>query len=143
SEWIKVPDRAAVFRQTRWLDAGNLFQMDAQVVCVFTPARRFLHELLELLHEDHGLELLHAIVAATGKIRLGAFEASRGVSDVVEGVAAVEKFIAVAGHGAAFAGRDMLGILKAETRQIAECAAFAAFVFGEPGLASILDHRKL
>src|SRR5205809_776069 len=59
SEWIEMPDRPAVFRQARRLDAGNLLQMGAQVVRVLTAARGFLHQLVELLHENHSLELLH------------------------------------------------------------------------------------
>ena len=67
SERIEMPDRPAVFRQTRRLDAGNLFQVGAQIVRVLAPARGFLHQLVELLHEDHGLELLHPVVAAAGE----------------------------------------------------------------------------
>src|SRR5205814_8362114 len=85
----------------------------------------------------------HPVIAATGEIFLCASKATRGTSYVVEGVAPVQEFIAVAGDGAAFATRDMLGILKAETSQITERAALAAFVFGEPGLAGILDHSQL
>src|SRR5205807_2557784 len=143
SEWIEMPDRGAVLRQTRRLDAGNLFQVAAQVVRVLAPARGFLNQLVELLHADDGLELLHPVIAATGEILLCASKAARGTSHVVEGVAPVQEFIAVAGYGAAFATRDMLGILKAETSQITERAALAAFVFGEPGLAGILDHSQL
>src|SRR5205823_7589571 len=82
SEWIEMPDRAAVFRQPRRMDAGNLFQMRAQVVRVLTTTRGFLHQLVKLLHEDHGLELLHPVVAATSEKLLCAFEAPRGSSDV-------------------------------------------------------------
>src|SRR5437867_3443074 len=106
-----MPDRAAVSGQTYRLDAGNLFQVGAQVVGVLTSSRSLLHQLVELLHEDHGLELLHPVVAAAREIRLCAFEASRGSSDVVKGVAPVQEFIAVAGDGAAFSRWDMLGIL--------------------------------
>src|SRR2546422_1067859 len=81
--------RSAAFRQTCRLDTGNLFQVGAQVVRVRTSARGFLHQLVELLHEDHRLELLHPVVAATGEERLRAFEAPRGTPDVVESVAPV------------------------------------------------------
>src|SRR5439155_12464372 len=120
SEWIEMPDRAAVCRQTRRLNAGNLFQVGAQVVRVLAPSRGFLHQLVELLHEDHRLKLLHPVIAATGEILLCAFEAPGGSSDVVKSVAPVQKFVAVAGDGTAFATRDMLGILKAETSQVTE-----------------------
>src|SRR6185503_1072235 len=99
SEWIEMPDRPAVFRQPRRLNAGNLTQLAAQVVRVFTTARRFAHQLVELLHEDHRLELLHSVVAAAGEIRLGALKTPRGASDVVERVASVQEFVAVAGDG--------------------------------------------
>src|SRR5207249_3064448 len=104
------PDR----RRADLLVAGNLFQVGAQVVRVLAPARGFLNQLVELLHEDHGLELLHPVIAATGEILLCASKAARGTSYVVKGVAPVQEFIAVAGDGAALATRDMLGILKTE-----------------------------
>ena len=53
-------------------------------------ARRFLDQFVELLHEDYGLELLHAVVAAAGEIRLCAFEAARRPSHVVEGMASIQ-----------------------------------------------------
>src|SRR5439155_17183956 len=88
-------------------------------------------------------ELLHSVVAAAGEELLRALEAPGGASDIVEGVAPVQQFIAVAGDGAAFPGGDMLGVLEAETGQVAECATLAAFVFSQPGLAGILDNREL
>ena len=57
--------------------------------------------------------------------------------------AAVQEFVAVAGDGAALATRDVLGILKTETSQVAEGAAFAAFVFGQPGLTGVLDDGEV
>src|SRR5439155_10653901 len=51
SEWIEMPDRAAVFRQPRRLDARNLFQVGAQVVRVLASARGFLQQLVKLLQE--------------------------------------------------------------------------------------------
>src|SRR5439155_14343522 len=120
SEWIEMPDRPAVFGQPHRPDAGNLFQVCAQVVRVLTPAFGFPHQLVELLQENHGLELLHPIVASAGEKRLRAFEVPGGASDVVEGVAPVEEIIAVTGDGAAFAGGELLGVLEAETGQVAE-----------------------
>src|SRR5438034_4974557 len=143
SKWIEMPDRPAVFRQPRRLDAGNLLQVDAQVVRVLASARGFLHQLVELLHKNHSLELLHPIVAAASEERLCALEAPGGASDVVERVAPVQEFIAVAGDGAAFSGGDMLGVLETETGQVAECAALAAFVFSQPSLTGILDNAEL
>src|SRR5207244_9032033 len=100
SEGIEMPDRPAVFRQPRRLDAGNLLEVGAQVVRVLTSARGFMHQLVELLHENHGLELLHPIVAATGKVRLCTLEGPGGASNVVERVAPVQEIIAVASDGA-------------------------------------------
>lgn len=59
-----MPNGLAVFRQACGLDAGNLFQLGAQVVGVFPAACRFAHELVDLLHQNHGLKLLHSVVAA-------------------------------------------------------------------------------
>src|SRR6184192_297167 len=134
-EWIEVPDGPAAFGQPRRMDAGNLFQVCAQVVRVLASARGFLHQLVELLHKNHSLELLHPIVAAASEERLRALEAPGGAPDVVERVAPVQEFIAVAGDGAAFPGGEMLGVLETETGQVAKCAALAAFVFSQPGLA--------
>ena len=116
--------------------------MDAQVVRVLASARGFLHQLVELLHKNHSLELLHPIVAAASEERLCALEAPGGASDVVERVAPVQEFIAVAGDGAAFSGGDMLGVLETETGQVAEYATLAALVFSKPGLAGILDNGE-
>ena len=46
---------------------------------------------------------------------------------------------AVAGDGAAFAGGEVFRLLETEATEVAERAAFAVFVLGEPGLAGILD----
>jgi hypothetical protein len=137
-----MPDRPAVFRQPRRPNAGNAAQVSAQVVRILTPSRRFLHQLVELLHQDHGLKLLHPVVAAAGEELPFALEAPAGASDVVEGVAAVQKFITVAGDGAAFAGRNMFRVLETETGEISQRAALAAFVLGQPGLAGVFDHGE-
>jgi hypothetical protein len=57
----------------------------------------------------------------------------------MEGVASVQKVIAITGDGAAFTCRQMLGVLEAETGKVAEDAALASLVFGEPGLTGILN----
>ena len=46
AERVEMPDRLAVFQQTRWLDAGNLLEIDGQVVGVLAPASGFLYQLL-------------------------------------------------------------------------------------------------
>ena len=67
----------------------NLFQVGAQVVRISPAASRFAHELVDLLHQNHGLELLHSVVAAASEELLLAPEASGGSPDVVKGVAPV------------------------------------------------------
>src|SRR5262249_4179159 len=96
SDRVEMPDRAAVLRQTRRLEAGDFFQMRAQVVRVLAAARGFLDQLVKLLQEHHSLELLHAVVAAPGEKWLGPLKVARGSPDVVESMAPVQQIIAVA-----------------------------------------------
>ena len=86
--------------------------------------------------------MLHAKVAATGEAAFAA-EGPRGPPAVMKGVAAVQKLIAIAGHGAAFAGRKVLGVLETEAPQVAQRAALAATVLGQPCLASVFNHSKV
>ena len=49
---------------------------------------------------------------------------------IVIGTSAIQEFLVEARDGAALARRNMLGVLKAETAQIGQRAAPAAFVLG-------------
>ena len=53
------------------------------------------------------------------------------------------QFVAVARDGASFAGRQVLRVLETEAPQVAQHPALAALVFGQPGLASVLDDGQL
>ena len=137
-----MPHRPAVLRQAHGRDAGNLAEVGAQVVGVRAADFGFLHQLVELLHEQDRLGLGHAVVVAAGETAV-ALVRPDGAAAVVEGVALVNQFLAHARDRAAFAGRNVLGFLEAEAAQVADRAALAALVFGQPRLAGVLDHRQL
>src|SRR5213593_2391703 len=137
-----MPDGPAVSGHTHRLNTGNLLEAAAQIVGVLAPARGFLHQLVELLHENDGLELLHPEVSAASEIRFVTLEAPEGTATVVEGLAAIQEIIIIACDGAAFAGRQMLGFLEAETAQVPERSALTALVFGEPRLARIFNEGE-
>lgn len=140
AERVEVPDWLAVCWEADCLDARDGFESFSEMLGVGAADFSFLDEFIELLHEDDGLELLHAVVAAAREIRSGAFEVAVGPAAIVERLATIEEIVAVSGYGAAFAGWEMFGILEAETAEVAKHAAFAAFVFGEPRLAGIFDY---
>ncbi len=142
AERVEMPDWIAVFGEANCLDARDGFEAFGEMLGVGAADFCFLDELVELLHEDDGLELLHSVIAAAGEIGSGAFEVAKCPAAIVERLATIEEIVAVSGYGAAFAGWEMFGILEAETAEVTKHAAFAALVFGEPRLAGILDHGE-
>jgi hypothetical protein len=142
AERIEMPDRATVFREPDGGDAGDLGELAGEVIGALTAEFGFLDEFVELQAEEDGLGLGHAVVIAAREVA-GTLECARGAAAVVVGIAAIDEFLAEAGDGAAFAGGEVFGFLEAETAEVAEDTAFAAMIFGEPGLAGVLDHREV
>jgi hypothetical protein len=86
--------------------------------------------------------MLHPKIAAACEIGTRTLEVPIGASAVVERAGPIQEFVTVAGNGPPLAGRKVLGVLKAETAQVADRSALASLVFGQPGLARVLDDRK-
>ena len=133
-----MPDRPAAVWQAGRSETGDLLQTSAQIVGICLPDLRFLGQFVELLQQHGRLEMLHAEVAAAGKVA-ATLQCSPSTAAVMERITAVDELLAVAGDRAAFTGRKMLGVLEAEATQVGERAAHAAFVFCQPGLARVLD----
>src|SRR5512140_2019342 len=111
-----MPGGPAVPRQNHWSDARDLAEVLAQVIGIRAADRGFLHELIELLRENDRLRLRHAEVAPSREAAI-ALVGPACAAAVVVGVALVDEFLAHAGDGAAFAGRNVFGFLEAEAAE--------------------------
>src|SRR5262249_24569924 len=142
SERVEMPDSLAVFGQACRLDAGDLLHGGGQPRRVFAAPPGLLAQLVELLQEHDGLEMLHPGVAAAREIGKCSLETTVRASTVVERTGAIDQIVAVTGDGAALARRQVLGVLKAEATQVPDRPAHASLVLREPRLAGVLDDRK-
>src|SRR5258707_10720717 len=137
-----MPNRPAVLWQLHWRNTGDPPQVLAQIIGIGATNGGLLPQLVELPHEYHGLGLGHPVVIAAAEKAL-ALVRSTSAAAVVIRITPVDQFLAHASDRATFAGRNVLGFLKAEAAHVANRAALAAFVFRQPGLTGILDYSEL
>jgi len=83
AERVEVPHRPAVLGQPHRRDAGDLPEVRAQIIGIGAADRGFLHEFVELLHEEDRLRLGHPVVAAAGKTPVPLVRAA-GAAAIVE-----------------------------------------------------------